>query len=180
MKNNSIYVSCPISIPEGELQRILNRLERFDFKDTSIKHWIRNTVYYPQVLTNADAVVIVLPGLRWVHSSDLPIGVARELDIAVKMKKPIFLAYKNMHDDINFYEAAVSITSKGKLSIKGREGTSHKFEKSIVDLEDKALTKEYKKTSEITEDIKAYSQAYTKEKNNNSDFEKSKVLLIKI
>lgn len=179
MKNNSIYVSCPISIPEKDLQRILNRLERLEFKDTTIKHWVRNTMYYTEDLTHANAVVIVLPALKWLNSSDLPTGIERELDKAVKMKKPIFLAYENMHRDINFYETVISVNSKGKLSIKGIEGTSHKFEKSIVDLESKTLSKQYEEISKIAKDIQVYSPDYSREIDSNSNFNKSKVLLIK-
>jgi hypothetical protein len=88
-----------------------------------INYNIRQLKYEKEYIENADAVVFVLPNLRWFSEiSALSAGITSEINYAKKENKKTFIAYETKNGDIKIYEAVIN-----SWEIKGRENSSHVF-----------------------------------------------------
>lgn len=88
---NKVYFSIPVSIDWDTARKAFEPLEAL----YKVSYWKRDQSYDRSLLDNADAFVVVLPGFKWNSDiCDLPIGVIRELALAKKLRKVIYLAYR--------------------------------------------------------------------------------------
>jgi len=94
-----------------------------------VDYWTRGTVYHDVLLRNADAVVVILPENKWTKDlPSLPNGTRSEIELAMSLKKGIYLAYRSTYGGgHNFYETAVS-----KAGIGGMSGSSDTLAKKIA------------------------------------------------
>ena len=88
---DKIWISCPISVAQGNLAAFKAYLERhFPQVDT----WDRNSNYNDRGLHLSDAVVFMLPDNKFEYNIEsLPIGVKQELKRARDLKKKILIGY---------------------------------------------------------------------------------------
>ena len=102
--SKSIYISCPITVTNGEKIGIMQRLYNI-CGDATISYWVKDTPYDAAMITDADIVVIVHPiNLFKYTMPSLPVGVRKEFERAIKEKKKIYGAYRNVTGEYNFYE----------------------------------------------------------------------------
>jgi hypothetical protein len=88
---DKIWISCPISVPQGKLDAFKAYLERhFPQVDT----WDRESEYSGRGLDSSDAVAFMLPDNGFKHSIEhLPVGLKSELKRARDGKKKILIGY---------------------------------------------------------------------------------------
>jgi hypothetical protein len=108
----SAYISCPMTIPQSILSDVIRLVEYYDVKP---QWWTKGAVYnehyFSDLIKNTDAFIVILPDLAWSYEGyKMTSGSRKELIIAVKAKRPIYLAYKNKNDGLGIYAANV-ITS---------------------------------------------------------------------
>jgi hypothetical protein len=125
---SKIFISAPISLDWGTVTRFRDLLRsEGNFKVT---YWERGTRYSSHDLDHSDAVVFVLPKLKFNSShSELPIGLKTELASAYAGGKEIFIGYQTSDGSYNIYKA----DTDGKW-IKGIAGTANSiFKKSKIE-----------------------------------------------
>lgn len=123
MQVNKIYFSIPVSMDWDTASRCMKQLEgKFD-----VRYWTRNTPYSQKHLDECDAFVIMLPGNAWTFErKNLPIGLLRELEIAVRLGKKVYITYKSTYNT----EAAIYEAEVDKTRIQGISGTSGNIKKT--------------------------------------------------
>lgn len=138
MKKPRIYISCPISIPQSDLDKVATLLRQNSIEPD---YWIRNCGYYDKDLINDtyDGVVFMLPNNRFNYSThDLPVGVKKELSIAHSAGKKIYLAYKNAIGNYNIYK-----TEQDFYTFRGVQHTSSEAMREIREKASKQLKVSY-------------------------------------
>lgn len=116
-----VYVSSPVSIPQKDLDAVLELLNKFD--GIQAYSWLRGAPYHTRLLDEADAVVVILPDFNWKHSRlSLPNGVKNEISRAKSQAKPIYLAY--VPTSINAGEMSIYKTTIDSGMFSGIPGTS--------------------------------------------------------
>jgi hypothetical protein len=88
---DKIWISCPISVPQGKLAAFKAYLERhFPQVDT----WERESKYSDRGLDSSDAVVFMLPNNEFRYDVEsLPVGLRSELKRARDGAKKILIGY---------------------------------------------------------------------------------------
>jgi hypothetical protein len=128
-----IAISAPMSVPMEHLREVEDLLnERHGIPYRFISFWDRKSAYDQNQFNQADAVVVILPNFSFDSTKikrewHVPIGVHRELQIAEKQSKKIFLAYKTTEGVLQFYAANIFIGLGDQHTdtvIKGMAGTS--------------------------------------------------------
>jgi hypothetical protein len=104
-----IYISCPISEPVETLKDIATALIGRGYQT---RYWNRTERYDNTWILGCEAMVIVLPMMSFkCPISSLPMGVRRELDVAMSLEKRILLAYKpNTSTLPTFYDIKVEFS----------------------------------------------------------------------
>jgi hypothetical protein len=106
-----------MSLPWDRVQ-LFKRRFREDLFDVTL--WDRNK-YYPEYYKNADSVVFLLPDFSFQYEiGDLPIGVRRELNEAIREGKKIYLGYITASGDYKIYNASADNYA---VMIKGIPGS---------------------------------------------------------
>jgi len=128
-----IAISAPMSVPMEHLSEVEDLLnERHGIPYGHISIWDRKSAYDQNTFNQADAVIVILPNFSFDSTKIkrewyVPIGVHRELQIAEKQAKKIFLAYKTTEGVLQFYAANIFIGLGDQHTdtvIKGMAGTS--------------------------------------------------------
>jgi hypothetical protein len=128
-----IAISAPMSVPMEHLSEVEDLLnERHGIPYGHISFWDRKSAYDQKQFNQADAVIVILPNFSFDSTKIkrewyVPIGVHRELQIAEKQGKKIFLAYKTTEGVLQFYAANIFIGLGDQHTdtvIKGMAGTS--------------------------------------------------------
>jgi hypothetical protein len=117
-----VYVSCPISVPQSTLDKIMARIVGISYVKQAT-HWKRGSFNYdPTMLATADVVIIVHPNNSFdFRLEELPVGVRKEFDEAIKLNKKVLLAYHGViSDSYNFYTMDI-----GRDKAKGLAGTGN-------------------------------------------------------
>lgn len=101
-----VYISCPISVPEATLRKVEDHIDcQAGFISS---YWERGSTYTDTALKTADAVVFMFPNNNFsTYLDHLPSGVKKELKLAVKLCKPIFVAYRKVDDTIGIYDMEI-------------------------------------------------------------------------
>lgn len=123
------YISCPITVPIEVLYGFANKLFQLG---AGPSFWNREDPYRLQdVVDDCDGFVLVLPYNNFkMPVEELPIGCKRELDRALKAKRTIYLAYKNI-DGYAIYQAVVN-SSDVFTGISGTQGEIGKIIKREI------------------------------------------------
>jgi hypothetical protein len=117
-----MYISCPISIAQSELDEVVKTLMDLGCNPN---YWVRGTHYNKSsIINNCDGLVLVLPELKWEYVIDaLPEGCKRELKLAITAKRKIYLAYITSDRVFGIYDTD---TSNGTIS--GVTRTRHSYD----------------------------------------------------
>ena len=122
-----------MSVPMERLREVEDLLnERCGIPYGHISFWDRNSAYDQRAFDQSEAVIVILPNFSFDSTKirrawTIPIGVHRELQIAEKQAKKIFLAYKTTEGVLQFYAANIFIGLGDQHTdtvIKGMAGTS--------------------------------------------------------
>lgn len=96
MLKNNVYVSY--SIPNEHYAKEV--AEFLKHKGTNPVYWKMGTPYEKECLSKSDAVVFILGCYYWSKDlSDLTRGVRKELDTALQLHLPIYIAYMRKDGD---------------------------------------------------------------------------------
>ncbi len=89
-----IFISCPESVPYEDL---LETAKLCRSAGHTVDYWTRmRHSYDSQSIRRADVVVFLLPNNEWSTDIDaLPIGVHREMNLALDLNKKLAIAYKS-------------------------------------------------------------------------------------
>jgi len=128
-----IAISAPMSVPMehlSEVGKLLN--DKYNIPNGIVSYWDRNSAYDQRAFDQSEAVIVILPNFSFDSTKIkrewyVPIGVHRELQIAEKQAKKIFLAYKTTEGVLQFYAANIFIGLGDQHTdtvIKGMAGTS--------------------------------------------------------
>lgn len=122
-----IYISCPMIEPIGQLEQVATVCKKIltvAEVDAFINWWNRKE-YVKSYLDDANIFVLMLPGNAWEYPIEgLPVGCKKELDIARKANKKIFIAYRNKTGEYNIYNSTTWNT-KSSMMIGGVAGTTN-------------------------------------------------------
>lgn len=135
--SRSVYLSIPVLIGMDQVTMIEEavgaRLGLVDPQEVyNISRWGRNKYYDPELLREADFIVVVLPDFAWSGNKySVPVGVKAEIETATRLRKKIFLMYKNMSGELNIYETKTMVAIDGFRTIKGIQGTTPIFTQEI-------------------------------------------------
>jgi hypothetical protein len=129
----TIYLSVPVSLDwNTQVQPFIDQLN----KEFNVTYWMRGTHYYANRLQDADAVVFLLPGLKFESELDfLPTGLKSEFNICIKMNKNIYLGYNNIRNIKSIYNAEDYV---GK--IKGVLGSSGNIYSDLLPIGSSVVT----------------------------------------
>lgn len=104
------YVSCPIAIPQWQLDLVIKRLRD---SNNAVLAWNRTTSYgkrEKEAIQYCDAFVLILPEFAWQYTIEtLPKGCKSELFNAVNYGRNIYIAYVNSNKYLNIYKADMSM-----------------------------------------------------------------------
>jgi len=114
----------------SEVGKLLN--DKYGIPYRFISFWDRKSAYNQRAFDQSEAVIVILPNFSFDSTKirrawTIPIGVHRELQIAEKQGKKIFLAYKTTEGVLQFYAANIFIGIGDQHTdtvIKGMAGTS--------------------------------------------------------
>ena len=88
---DKIWISCPISVPQGKLAAFKAYLERHF---PQVDSWDRESKYSDRGLDSSDAVVFMLPNNEFRYDVEsLPVGLKSELKRARDGAKKILIGY---------------------------------------------------------------------------------------
>ena len=121
----NVYFSFPVAMVDREkfYNDCVNKLCNSTNNEISTYMWKQKFIYNESRIENCD--VFIFRGItnNWTQpKSILPSGVKKELEIAIKLKKKIYLMYTDKQGGNNFYRTDVS----GGI-ITGIGGTSHEI-----------------------------------------------------
>lgn len=126
MSVSQIYISCPMLEPIGQLKQVANVCFKYaDLADIlfRVTYWDREQ-YFKSDLDEADIFILMLPGNAWEYPiGALPVGCRKELDIARKANKKIFIAYKNKAGEYNIYSSNIYYSQSCEM-IQGLTGST--------------------------------------------------------
>lgn len=128
-----IAISAPMTVPMehlSEVGKLLN--DKYNIPHGIVSYWDRNSAYDQRAFDQSEAVIVILPNFSFDSTKirrawTIPIGVHRELQIAEKQAKKIFLAYKTTEGVLQFYAANTFVGLGDQHTdtvIKGMAGTS--------------------------------------------------------
>lgn len=104
MSKTNVYISY--SIPNEHLANEV--AEEIKHKGFQPVYWKMGTRYDQQYLLKSGAVVFILGSYYWSKDlCDLSPGVHKELDTALSLNLPIYVAYKRKDGSLNIYKAEV-------------------------------------------------------------------------
>ena len=104
MSKTNVYISY--SIPNEP--KAYEVAEFLKIKGVNPVYWKMGTSYSNEPLCKADAVVFILGSYYWSKDlSDLSAGVHKELDTALILNIPIYIAYKRKDGSLQVYKAVV-------------------------------------------------------------------------
>lgn len=104
MLKNNVYISY--SIPNEHYAKEV--AEFLKHKGTNPVYWKMGTPYEKECLSKSDAVVFILGCYYWSKDlSDLTRGVRKELDTALQLHLPIYIAYMRKDGALQVYKAVV-------------------------------------------------------------------------
>lgn len=104
MSKNNVYISY--SIPNEHYAKEV--AEFLKYKGTNPVYWKMGTPYEKEYLSKSDAVVFILGCYYWSKDlSDLTRGVRKELDTALQLHLPIYIAYMRKDGALQVYKAVV-------------------------------------------------------------------------
>jgi hypothetical protein len=125
MKKPSVYISCPLAIPESTHQLLIKTINSTCIANNVIcEWWVRGTKYNESLLTDANVFVLILPDNQFeCEFEHLPIGCKKELEKVRSLNKRIFIGYfSKMANKYCVYDAGFTLTT-----IFGIPGTSNSF-----------------------------------------------------
>ncbi len=94
MKN--IFISCPVNVSLHQVEKVAQKL--YELGNCNVAFYNRNT-YRKELFENADMLVVMAPDNWWNFKIDfLPVGVRKEVNLAIANNIPIYLAYKRTID----------------------------------------------------------------------------------
>lgn len=128
-----IYVSCPMSIPTENRNKILEYAKKHHH---TVLAWERGTEYTQEcvdAIKNCAGFVVILPNMAFKHyTHTLPAGTRKELMLALDLQKPIYIGYKS-HEGYFVYAAEYQIDfEKGIGTIEGVAGSRMNFTEMCV------------------------------------------------
>lgn len=135
MKNQpNIYISCPMNVDYRHLEDVVFAIEHH----THIKpNWWNRMTYVSNCVDECDIFVLILPNNKFNSEKVmLPIGCRKELELAEKLGKKVFIAYRSTHG-INIYKT--NITNR---MIEAIAGTTAEFHGECLNLTNKSNTME--------------------------------------
>lgn len=104
----SVFISCPLSICESELEKIKKSFLS-KFSNVELISWDRYSRYDTQDLKSADVYLQITPNNKFNFKfSELPVGCYLELTRANSLKKPLVLCYRTNDGEYNFYSVRVN------------------------------------------------------------------------
>jgi hypothetical protein len=133
-----IAISAPMSVPMEHLSEVEDLLyKKYDIPFGHISFWNRKSEYDQRAFDQSEAIVVILNDFAF-DSSNIPVGVHRELRDADKQHKKVFLAYKRKSDGaLNLYTANY-ILGRGNdfqsTMIKGVAGAFDPFKDWLNDI----------------------------------------------
>lgn len=126
-----VYVSCPMSVPQTELDKVLKHLKSLGVAACA---WERGTPYTDDPVRYCDAFIIMLPDNKFNYEVEkLPTGTKNELKLAINFEKPVYLAYLPI-GGLNHLIYCTNIeprVSSEDFHILGLQGTSRNFLENI-------------------------------------------------
>lgn len=104
----NLYISCPVTVPLERLVGIESDLTAKYGDVFRIKRWARRSPYDKSSLTSSSVFVIILPNNCFDYKIDnLPLGTKTELEYAIQNGMKIYIAYKRVFNEIQFYETTL-------------------------------------------------------------------------
>lgn len=109
MKNKTdkyAYLACPISVDNDYLSEVHNELIKKLRDANSVRRWYRGTKYTPDLIDNAIALIVILPGNKpKMNLESIPAGTRSEIRKALSHNLPIYMVYKrDMDNTIQLYK----------------------------------------------------------------------------
>jgi len=155
-----LYLSVPVSM---DMKCVHEFIKSNHTLPVEFDHWIRDTVYHGDCITNSDGIVVFHPENQFEFKiKSLPNGVRKEVREAILQDKPIYLAYKRIYDGVwGIYNTTME---NGKdfetITIKGYARQSsfktlqkQKIEKKLSDLENKVQEMDAQPEIAVSENI---------------------------
>lgn len=91
---SKVHICAPVSLSWSTVLSVKHLLEGSDLFKVSV--WERNSTYSNSMIDEADAVVFILPGVKFNASGQqLPSGLRNELSRSYAQNKKVFIAYKS-------------------------------------------------------------------------------------
>lgn len=103
-----LYLSCPMTIPLEKLVAVERDLTARYGDVFRIKRWARESPYDKSSLTSSSVFVVMLPNNCFNYKiNNLPLGTKTELEYAIQTGMKIFIAYKKVFNEIQFYKVKI-------------------------------------------------------------------------
>lgn len=103
-----LYLSCPMGISLQKLVEVERDLTTKYGDVFRIKRWARESPYDKSSLTSSSVFVVMLPNNCFDYKIDnLPLGTKTELEYAIQNGMKIYIAYKKVFNEIQFYTAKI-------------------------------------------------------------------------
>lgn len=146
MNKPYVYVSCPMSVGQDILDKVISVVDNSLLPGWETKVWKRGTIYNSDLPDKAEAIVVILPRNMWgMFLKDISQGTRTEIQNAWEKDKPIYLAYKSTTDgEYRIYNVEFELNSSSTLvDITGVRGSSSLFFEEICDRDEEIQSEDW-------------------------------------
>ena len=107
------YISCPILVPASNRQEVAVKLIHLGCETA---YWERGTTYTEDKLREADIFVLMSVDHKFDYIlDDMTFGCRKELMIAKKLGKPLYMAYWKNGTTLNIYPIVMKHLDDGRV-----------------------------------------------------------------
>lgn len=145
MNKPYVYVSCPMSVRQDILDKVISVVDNSLLPGWETKAWKRGTIYNSDLPDKAEAIVVILPRNMWgMFLKDISQGTRTEIQNAWEKDKPIYLAYKAADGEYRIYNVEFELNSSQTLvDITGVRGSSSLFFEEICDRDEEIQSEDW-------------------------------------